>query len=244
MMATLISPVLFKIYYNLSPFLYFNLLGVAFVGMLAVFKLECRLLGLNPLKADGVPLSPEVRTIIIRVAGWFKRHQNVTPLAVFGLFLLFVGVVEGLGPEMNSIKNPLEGFVLAIGALGVFMFPVSIMGIVYHSAIWPQSSSVTEIVGLIEKVGEDGELTPTVIESASKRKVDPSPNFSPKASYAVLALCFIIMEVLGSGILSLKQEMLVTTPIAVVMAGYVMFLCLYAVFSKRRSILDVLLRRK
>ena len=240
MVAILIPAVIFFLYRPI-PFVYFNLMAVSFVAAIIAFKLECRLLGFNPFDVDIIDVSPEVRTIVVRVASWFKRLQNVVPFGVFLIFLSISGASLALGPELNAVTNPFLGLTLAIAFIVSALFLMSLLQIIHRSAIHPPNLSVTELIRLMERVGPRSELTPNVITRLSKEKVEVSPKPNLKISIAMGVSVLALMELAGSGILSEKGTLFAMVVAVAIMGTFLLALMVRAYLSGRRTALQTLL---
>jgi hypothetical protein len=240
MVAILLLPVVAFYHYKLTAFVYFNLMGVTFILMMAIFKLEAHLLGSNPFEARAIPLSPEVRAIILRIISWFNRHRNVVPAVVFGLFLLFVGAAEALAPLFDLITNPLIGFSIVVGAAALFVTLASVLQIVYWNALHPSGSSVSDLITFLERVGPQTELTPEVLEEASKTRVEVPAKTNKVISASIGFGCIGILELMGSGILSQAQTIEVVFPVSLMMMAWMIYEALKSVFSKKETLLEKL----
>ena len=241
MMTIILMPAVAFYLYRPIPFVYFNLIGLSFVGMILAFKLECRLLGFNPFDLNIIGLSPEVRTIVVRITSWFKRHQNVELLGVFLIFLLVLGASLALGPELNAITNPWLGFTLVVALLISVLFMMSFLQIVRKSAIHPPSLSLGELMGLMEKIGSRGELTPDVITHLSKEKVEVSTNPNLKVSIAMGVAVLALIELAGSGILGERGTLLAMVVAVGIMGSFLLVSMVRAFLSGRRTVLQNLL---
>jgi hypothetical protein len=241
MMAIILIPAVAYYLYQPIPFVYFNLLGVSFVAMILSFKLECRLLGFNPFDINVIGLSPEVRAIVVRIASWFKKHQNAEPLGVFLVFLLVSGASLALGPEMDAITSPWLGFTLVVGLIVSAFFLMSLLQIVHKSAIHPPNLSVSELLGLMDKIGPRSELTPDVVTHLSKEKVEVSPKPNLKASIAMGVAVLALVELAGSGILGEMGTLFAMAGAVAVMGIFLLASMIRAYLSGKRTALQDLL---
>jgi hypothetical protein len=235
MIVVICSPAVVWVLFHPSTFVYFNLIGISVVLMLGLFKVENRILGFNPFTSSGIPLSPEVREIILRIAAWFKRHESAIPGVLFVMFLFSAVVSISIGPAFNSITDPLLG----LGLVGIISFvamvPLSALQIAYQSAIHPRTSSVGEILKLIERVGSNHELTSDSVERASKVSISEPIPIARKICLGISAAFLVMLEFAGSGLLSQKTTIVI---LMIAMALAMGSLAISFLFSKRRTILQ------
>jgi len=248
-MASLLFPAVIWFSYRPGAFIYFNLMGVSIglmlgvsIGlMLGVFKLECKMIGFNPLEQKMIALSPEVRKIVLRITAWFKRHQSATPLGILSLFMLLVILIEAVGPSLNQITNPWLGLVLTFAAMMALMAPVAVLQTIHWSALHPPESSVTELIGLMKDASTPAELTPDLVEHASKTKVNAPTNLHRRIAIGTTIGALAMLELVGSGVLSQSQEFSVLMPTSLVLVGIVLSEMVFSYVSKWRTILEEIL---
>jgi hypothetical protein len=241
MMLIILAPALVYYLYRPTPFIYFNLIAVSFVGMILAFKLECKVLGFNPFEVDVISLSHEVRTIVVRVASWFKRHQNAVPFGMLLIFLIVSGASLALSPVLDAITSPWLGFTLVVALLVSVFYLMSLMQIVHKSAIHPPQLSVTELLGLMEKVGPRSELTQDVITHLSKEKVEVSQRPNLKISIATGVTVLALIELAGSGILDETGTLFAMVIAVGIMGTFLLVSMIRAYLSGRRTALQSLL---
>jgi hypothetical protein len=142
---------------------------------------------------------------------------------------------------MNTITNPWLGFTLVIGLIISVFFLMSLLQIVHNSAIHPPNLSLTELLGLMEKIGPRSELTPDVIIHLPKEKVEVSPKPSLKISIAMGMTVLALVELAGSGILSEMGTLLAMVVAVGVMGVFLLVSIVRAYLSGRRTALQDLL---